>query len=139
MRSIAEALLARAGDANPGLRFDDLEWSWGEVVDDASRRAALWTELRQPGPPHVALLLDNVPEHVWWLGACALSGSVVVGANPTHRGEALARGARPHPVPAVGDRPPISRPCRRRGPRPGHRGRLDDQSACRGGGLRPAS
>ncbi len=90
MRSIAEALLARAGDTNPGLRFDDLEWSWGEVVDDASRRAALWTELRQPGPPHVAVLLDNVPEHVWWLGACALSGSVVVGANPTHRGEALA-------------------------------------------------
>jgi fatty-acyl-CoA synthase len=90
MRSMADALLARAGDTNPGLRFGDLEWSWGEVVDDALRRAALWTELRQPGPPHVAVLLDNVPEHVRWLGACALSASVVVGANPTHRGEALA-------------------------------------------------
>jgi fatty-acyl-CoA synthase len=90
MRSIADALLARAGDTNPGLRFDDVEWSWGQVVDEALRRVALWTRLRRPGPPHVAVLLDNVPEHVWWLGACALSGSVVVGANPTHRGEALA-------------------------------------------------
>ena len=90
MRSISDALVARAGDTNPGLRFDDLEWSWGQVVDEALRRVALWNELRQPGPPHVAVLLDNVPEHVWWLGACALSGSVLVGANPTHRGEALA-------------------------------------------------
>ncbi len=31
-----------------------------------------------------------MPEHVWWLGACALSGSVAVGANPTHPGPALA-------------------------------------------------
>ncbi len=90
MRSMADAWLARTGDTNPGLRFDDLEWSWDEVVQEAARRAALWTTLRRPGPPHVAVLLDNVPEHVWWLGACALSGSVFVGANPTHRGQALA-------------------------------------------------
>ncbi len=90
MRSMADALLARAGDANPGLRFADLEWSWDDVVHEALRRAALWGTLRRPGPPHVAVLLDNVPEHVWWLGACALSGSVFVGANPTHRGKALA-------------------------------------------------
>ena len=90
MRSIADAWLARAGDTNPGLRFGDLEWSWGEVVDEALRRAALWTRLRKPGPPHVAVLLDNVPEHVWWLGACALSGAVFVGANPTHSGPGLA-------------------------------------------------
>jgi fatty-acyl-CoA synthase len=90
MRSIADAWLARAGDTNPGLRFGELEWSWNEVVDEALRRAGLWARLRQPGPPHVAVLLDNVPEHVWWLGACAFSGSVFVGGNPTHRGPALA-------------------------------------------------
>jgi fatty-acyl-CoA synthase len=88
--TMAEAWLARRGDPNPGLRFEDHAWSWSEVVRRAARRAAQWTELRRPGPPHIALLLDNVPEHVWWLGACAMSGSVAVGANPTHPGPALA-------------------------------------------------
>jgi fatty-acyl-CoA synthase len=88
--TMADAWLARRNDPNPGLRFEDSTWSWSEVVDGALRRAARWAQLRRSGPPHVALLLDNVPEHVWWLGACALTGSVVVGANPTHPGPALA-------------------------------------------------
>ncbi len=44
-----------------------------------------------PGPFHVALLLDNVPEYVFWMGAAALAGAVLVGGNPTHRGDELAR------------------------------------------------
>ena len=36
------------------------------------------------------MLLGNVPEYLFWLGAAALSGAVVVGVNPTRRGEALA-------------------------------------------------
>lgn len=90
MESIADAWLARADDPTPGLRAGDDEWSWAETVAAARRRAEHWSRLRQPGPPHVAILLDNVPEHVWWLGACALTGSVVVGANPTHPGAVLA-------------------------------------------------
>ncbi len=90
MRTMADAWLDRAGDSRPGLRFEDSAWTWSEVVDAAGRRAARWSELRGDGPPHVAILLDNVPEHVWWLGACALAGAVVVGANPTHPGPALA-------------------------------------------------
>jgi fatty-acyl-CoA synthase len=82
--------MARADDHHPGLRFEDDDWSWSQAVKEAQRRATWWTSVRQPGPPHVAVLLDNVPEHVWWLGACALSGSVFVGANSTHRGTALA-------------------------------------------------
>jgi fatty-acyl-CoA synthase len=39
----------------------------------------------------VALLLDNVPEYVFWMGAAALAGAVLVGGNPTHRGDELAR------------------------------------------------
>ena len=42
------------------------------------------------GPLHLGVLLGNVPEYVFWLGAAALAGSVVVGINPTRRGEALA-------------------------------------------------
>ena len=47
--------------------------------------------LRQPGPFHVALLMDNVPEFVFWMGGAALAGAVMVGGNPTHRGDELAR------------------------------------------------
>ncbi|HXY28808.1 MAG TPA: AMP-binding protein [Acidimicrobiales bacterium] len=90
MRSMADAWAARAGDPNPGLRHEGDQWSWARVVDEASRRAAWWAGVRHPGPPHVAVLLDNVPEHHFWLGACALSGAVYVGANPTHPGPALA-------------------------------------------------
>ena len=37
------------------------------------------------------MLLDNVPEYVFLLGGAALSERVVVGINPTRRGEELAR------------------------------------------------
>ena len=43
---------------------------------------------------HVGVLLDNVPEYVFLLGGAALSGRVVVGINPTRRGEELARDIR---------------------------------------------
>ena len=56
------------------------------------RRAALFAELRDPDrPPHVGVLLDNVPDYLFWLTAGALSGTVVVGINSTYRGEQLAQ------------------------------------------------
>ena len=90
MRSMADAWAARAGDDNPGLRYEGSEWSWRAVVAEAARRAAWSSDARADGPPHIGVLLDNVPEHVFWLGACALAGVVYVGANPTHPGPALA-------------------------------------------------
>ena len=42
------------------------------------------------GSLHIGVLLGNVPEYLFWLGAAALAGAVVVGINPTRRGEALA-------------------------------------------------
>ena len=60
------------------------------VLAQAARAAAL-TRLRRPGPFHVALLLDNVPEYIFWMGGVALAGAVMVGGNPTHRGDELAR------------------------------------------------
>jgi fatty-acyl-CoA synthase len=91
MDTIAELLLARAGDGHVGMRVDDDEWSWRQIVADSGVRAALLAERRAPGPFHVATLLDNVPEHVLWLGAAAMAGAVVVGGNSTHRGSDLAR------------------------------------------------
>jgi fatty-acyl-CoA synthase len=91
MDTMDELFRARAGDRRRGLVAGDDEWSWDEVVAAGSARAALLASLRRPGPFHVATLLDNVPEHVFWLAATAMSGAVVVGGNTTHRGADLAR------------------------------------------------
>ena len=70
---------------------NDLRLSHAEVVAQAAARAAWLRATRHDGPFHVALMLDNVPEFVFWLEAAALAGAVVVGANPTHRGDELVR------------------------------------------------
>lgn len=84
---IATMLLDRAGDGRPGLRTRDRDWTWDEVVGESAARAALARELRREGPFHIGVLLDNVPDYVFWLGAAALAGATVAGINPT-RGNA---------------------------------------------------
>jgi fatty-acyl-CoA synthase len=91
MQTIDELIRQRADDDRVGLVFTDRTWTHRQVVAAQAERAALLSSLRQPGPFHVALLLDNVPEYVFWMGAAALAGAVLVGGNPTHRGEELAR------------------------------------------------
>ncbi|NDJ89875.1 AMP-binding protein [Mycolicibacter kumamotonensis] len=84
---IAGMLLARLGDQHPGLRTRQRDWTWDEVVRESAARAALASALRRAGPFHIGVLLDNTPDFVFWLGAGALSGAVIVGINPT-RGDA---------------------------------------------------
>ncbi len=91
MQTVDELIRRRVGDHRTGLRFGDRSWTHDEVVQRAADRAAVLERLRQPGPFHVALLLENVPEYVFWMSAAALAGAVVVGGNPTHRGDELAR------------------------------------------------
>jgi fatty-acyl-CoA synthase len=90
--SVADLLLARADDPGTGLRAGDRSWTWAEHVAESARRSAVLAELLPAGkPPHFGVLADNVPEFSLLLGAAALSGSVLVGLNPTRRGAALAR------------------------------------------------
>jgi fatty-acyl-CoA synthase len=91
-RCVADLLAARAEDDHPGLRFEDQEWSWRQVVTASAVRAALLRSWSNPGSgaPHIGVLLGNVPEYLLWLGAAALADAVVVGINPTRRGQALA-------------------------------------------------
>jgi fatty-acyl-CoA synthase len=88
--SVAELLLARAQDDHPGLYFEDQQWSWRQVVSASASRAAWIRSVVGPGPLHIGVLLGNVPEYLFWLGAAGLTGAVVVGINATRRGEALA-------------------------------------------------
>lgn len=93
-QTIADLLLARAGDDHVGLRTRERSWTWDEVVRESAARAAWADELRTEGPFHIGVLLDNVPEYVFWLGAAALGGAAVVGINPTRRGAELEREVR---------------------------------------------
>ena len=91
MESIASMLADRVGDDHVGCRFEDSSITWGEIVAAGAARAHVVLALRRPGPLHVGVLLDNVPEFVYWLAGAALAGGAVVGVNPTRRGEHLAR------------------------------------------------
>src|SRR5690349_5953064 len=84
---IAGMLLDRLGDQHLGLRTRQRDWTWGQVVRESAARAALAAALRRDGPFHIGVLLDNVADFVFWLGAGALGGAVIVGINPT-RGDA---------------------------------------------------
>ena len=88
--SVAELLLARSDDDHPAVVVDDRTWTWAEVVAASAARADLLRSFDGLTPPHVGVLLGNEPEYLFWLGAAALAGAVVVGINPTRRGEALA-------------------------------------------------
>lgn len=93
METFAEVVRSRIGDDHEGLRFEGSTWSWDEIVREAAVRASLLHDFVQPRPGrtqrHVGVLLQNVPDYVFWLLAAALSGDVIVGINPTRRGTEL--------------------------------------------------
>ncbi len=90
----SELVLLRADDDHLGLRFEGDEWTWREVVAEAKKRAALLQRARRDGPFHVGVLLENTAEYLFLLAGAALCGAVVVGINPTRRGEQLAEDIR---------------------------------------------
>ncbi|OBA81585.1 acyl-CoA synthetase [Mycobacterium sp. 1164966.3] len=87
---IAAMLLDRLGDEHLGLRTRERDWTWDNVVRESAARGALAQSQRRAGPFHIGLLLDNVPDFLFWLGGAALAGATVVGINPTRGAEDLA-------------------------------------------------
>jgi fatty-acyl-CoA synthase len=87
--TVAQLLLDRVGDQRPGLRTRDQSWTWDQVVGESAARAAVAQRLRIDGPFHIGVLLENVPDYGFWLGAAALCGAAIVGVNPTRRGADL--------------------------------------------------
>src|SRR5260370_27282733 len=90
MATIADLITQRADNPSTALLFEDAAWSYAELAHEAAARASLLSSGPGDGPPHVGVLLDNVPEFVFWLAAAALSRSAVVGINSTRRGPDLA-------------------------------------------------
>jgi fatty-acyl-CoA synthase len=92
MPTIATLVRAHADNPRIGLRFEDEQWTWAEVVAAAAQRAAFMrAQAPSDAPFHVGVLLDNVPEFFYTLCGAALAGATVVGINPTRRGAELAR------------------------------------------------
>ena len=92
--SFAQLVAARAGDDHPAILFEDDTITYRAFVAEAAARAALLRHARRDGPFHVGVLLENVPEYLYWIGAAALAGAAVVGINPTRRGAELAHDVR---------------------------------------------
>jgi fatty-acyl-CoA synthase len=92
--TVADLLRARAGDNHPALLFEDERYSWAEFVAAAAIRAQMALALSGDGPFHIGVLLDNVPEFLFWIAGSALVGATVVGINPTRRGDELAHDIR---------------------------------------------
>lgn len=90
MATYAELVRARADDPRRALLFEGRSWTWAEVVDESCQRAGLIAEICAPGA-HIGILLDNVPDYLFWINGAALAGVTVVGINPTRRGVHLAR------------------------------------------------
>jgi fatty-acyl-CoA synthase len=85
-----DVLRGRADSDAVAFRVPDGEWTYRQLVEEGSRRAALFAEVRDPNrPPHIGVLLDNVPDYLFWLSAAAVSGAVIVGINSTYRGDQL--------------------------------------------------
>lgn len=94
METFTEIVISRQGDDAVGLRFEGQQWTWGQIVDESAARAALLADL-VPRPEarqvHVGVLLENVPDFVFWIGGGALAGAVVVGINASRSGAELGR------------------------------------------------
>ena len=92
MSALGELLKERATDDRVAIRFEDASITWAQYVSECSTRVAyLKAKLDPSAPPHIGVLLDNVPDFLMWLGAAALANVVVVGINPTRRGSELER------------------------------------------------
>jgi fatty-acyl-CoA synthase len=88
----AELLLQYRERDGIALYFEGGTVTYREWIHESLRRATLWQEIRDPDqPPHIGVLLDNTPDYLYWLGAAAISGAVVVGINATYRGDELLR------------------------------------------------
>ena len=93
-RTIADFIRDRVDDEHIALWHGEQRWAYRQYVALCAQRAAFLLAHRSPAPFHVGILLENVPEFPFWLGACALSGATMVGLNITRRGADMARDIR---------------------------------------------
>ena len=94
-QTFADHVRARSTDDNVAIRFEDESLTYREWCSGVASRSAMWLDILRSRPegtsPHIGVLMENTPEFTMWLGVAAVTGSVIVGINPTRRGAELAR------------------------------------------------
>jgi fatty-acyl-CoA synthase len=91
MGTVAQYIRRNAASERVALLFEDERYTHRQVAQAAATRAAVLLDHRPPDPFHVGVLLENIPEAIFWLEAAALAGATIVGINSTRRGAELAR------------------------------------------------
>lgn len=81
-----EAVALVCGTADAAMRR---EWTYAQLLDEATRAAHALLERFKPGD-HVAVWAPNIPEWVLLEYACALAGVVLVTVNPSYQPRELA-------------------------------------------------
>lgn len=91
--TFADIIRTRVGDEHTALLFENQSWTWQQVLDEAAVRSALLADLvPSPGErqAHVGVLLDNVPDFIFWITAAGLSGACIVGINSSRSATEIA-------------------------------------------------
>jgi fatty-acyl-CoA synthase len=90
--TISELLAPLVDVTDRGIHDETGFVTWSaHIQSGAELAAALKARLDPAKPPHVGVLLGNTPFFSTVLVAASVAGLVVVGLNPTRRGDALAR------------------------------------------------
>ncbi|WP_319451001.1 MULTISPECIES: long-chain-fatty-acid--CoA ligase FadD17 [unclassified Mycobacterium] len=90
--TVAELLVPLVDVTDRGIHNETGFVTWSAHIQaGAELAAALKARLDPAKPPHVGVLLGNTPFFSTVLVAASVAGLVVVGLNPTRRGDALAR------------------------------------------------
>ena len=91
--TFADYVRRRSEDDHTAVLFEDRRWTYRQWCAEVAARTAVWAGIRQGSdrPPHIGLMMENIPDFTMWLGAAAVTGSTIVGINPTRRGDELAR------------------------------------------------
>ncbi len=91
MSRLTGHIRALAGNEHPGLLFEEETYSHAEIYRQASIRASLLGGMGLGDPSHIGVLLENVPESLFWLEGALLAGVTVVGLNATRSAPELLR------------------------------------------------
>ena len=73
------------------IRFHHYMATYAQFYRRSVRFGNLFLHMRQDGPFHIGLLMENYPEFLYSLGGCAFSGATLVGVNYTQLGEQLTK------------------------------------------------